>query len=386
MMPFASAGVSPESEPPLTGPIIPPIDSGAKPGKTARPRSRWRDQTITLSHGAGGSAMRDLITDLLVPAFAPTLQANPWLRELGDCARFDLASLAQQGDRLAFATDTFVVEPLFFPGGDIGSLAVNGTVNDLAMGGARPLYLSCGFVLEEGLATATLERVVQSMAAAAMAAGVAIVTGDTKVVPRGKADQIFINTTGIGVVPIGALPTMGAIAPGDVVLLNGYLGDHGAAILVARGELAIEAEIASDCQPLADLVAAILAACPETKALRDATRGGLAAVLHEFAQAARLGIRLEETALPVREPVMGLCELLGLEPLHLANEGKLVAIVPADRAEAVLAAMQAVPAGRDSCIIGEVVASPPGTVLLHTIFGADRAVDLPVGELLPRIC
>lgn len=337
--------------------------------------------TITLAHGAGGRAMRDLIDALFIDGFD-----NDQLASLEDQARLQIEALREPGARLAFTTDSYVVDPLFFPGGDIGALAVNGTVNDLAVGGARPLYLSCGMILEEGLPVETLRRVVASMKAAADAAGVAIVTGDTKVVPRGSADKLFINTAGVGVIPPGRETGAGRPRPGDAILINGPIGDHGAAIVDARGELALENRIESDCQPLNGLVEALFDACPEIRCLRDATRGGLATVLNEFAAASGTAMRIEERALPVREDVRGMCEILGLDPLYLANEGKLVAVVPGEGAEAALAAMRAHPAGREAAIIGEVTAEPAGTVVLKTAFGGDRLVDMLVGEQLPRIC
>ncbi|MBI1763724.1 MAG: hydrogenase expression/formation protein HypE [Acidobacteria bacterium] len=346
-----------------------------------RGRGKVRDTTITLAHGSGGKAMRDLIQDVILGAFN-----NPLLAPLEDQAVIGLHELARGGDRLAFTTDTFVVHPLFFPGGDIGQLAVNGTVNDLAMSGARPLYLSCGLVLEEGLPVETLRRVTQSMRAAADLAGVSIVTGDTKVVERGAADKLFINTAGLGVVPTGVNISASRARAGDQVIVNGYLGDHGCAILLARNELALETEVETDCQPLADLVATMLSVCPDIHCLRDATRGGLATVLNEFAQASRVAIRLHENALPLREEVRGACEILGLDPLYLANEGKLVALVPAAFAEPLVAAMRAHPAGQQAAIVGEVVEAPAGVVMLNTGFGGGRIVDLLVGEQLPRIC
>lgn len=346
-----------------------------------RQRNPIRDETITLAHGSGGRAMRDLIDDIFVGSFD-----NPILSQLEDQATFNLADLVKLGDRLAFTTDSYVVDPLFFPGGDIGALAVNGTVNDLAVSGARPLYLTCSVILEEGLPIETLRRVVTSMQRAAAAAGVQIVTGDTKVVHRGAADKLFINTAGVGVVRDGVSCSAHSLQPGDVVLVNGELGNHGAAILAARGELALESDIPSDCQPLNGLVDAILEACPQVRAMRDATRGGLATVLNEFAQSSGVGIHLDEAALPIREEVRGMCELLGLDPLYLANEGKLVVVVPGDRASTVLAAMQSHPAGKDSHIIGKVVAAQAGVVTLKTAFGAGRIVDMLVGDQLPRIC
>jgi hydrogenase expression/formation protein HypE len=346
-----------------------------------RRRGKVRDTEITLAHGSGGKAMRDLIDDIFVRGFD-----NPILSQLEDQATFSLASLMTQGDRLAFTTDSYVVTPLFFPGSDIGALAVNGTVNDLAVSGARPLYLTCSVILEEGLPVETLRRVAQSMQAAASAAGVQIVTGDTKVVHRGAADKLFINTAGVGVIRVGVSISAHNVQSGDVIIINGQLGNHGAAILIARGELALETEIESDCQPLNGLVDAILDVCPEVHAMRDATRGGLATVLNEFAMSSEVGIRLYEHSIPVREEVKGVCEILGLDPFYLANEGKLVVVVPRSQAEAVLSAMKSHPAGRDACIIGEAIASPPGVVLLQTAFGAERIVDMLVGDQLPRIC
>lgn len=349
--------------------------------RAGRRLATLKDTHINLAHGSGGKAMRDLIEDVFVRAFD-----NPALAALEDQAVFSLAELARHGDRLAFTTDTFVVDPLFFPGGDIGTLAVAGTVNDLAMSGAVPLYLSCGMVLEEGLSADTLRRVVASMKRTAEMAGVHIVTGDTKVVERGAADKLFINTAGVGIVPAGIAVSARNARVGDAIVINGYLGDHGTAILIARNQLGIECPIASDCQPLGSLVAAMLAACPNIHCLRDATRGGVATVLNEFAGSAEVCMRLFETALPIREEVRGACEILGLDPLYLANEGKLVAVVPREEAERVVAAMRAHPAGRDAAIIGEVTAAPAGQVVLHTAFGGQRIVDMLVGEQLPRIC
>ncbi|MDX2033948.1 MAG: hydrogenase expression/formation protein HypE [Blastocatellia bacterium] len=344
-------------------------------------RGRVLDDAITMAHGGGGKAMRDLIQDVILGAFD-----HPLLAPLEDQAVISLRELAANGDRLAFTTDTFVVHPLFFPGGDIGKLAINGTVNDLAMSGARPIYLSCGLVVEEGLPVETLRRVTRGMREAADLAGVAVVTGDTKVVERGAADKLFINTTGIGVVPVGIRISAARAQAGDKVIINGSIGDHGCAILLARHELALDSDLESDCRPLADLVRTMLAICPDIHCLRDATRGGLATILNEFAQSSRVAIRLDETALPLREEVRGLCEILGLDPLYLANEGKLAAIVPPESADALIAAMRAHPAGREAAIVGDVRESPAGVVLLKTGFGGARIVDLLVGEQLPRIC
>ncbi len=337
--------------------------------------------TIALAHGSGGRAMRDLIADVFVDAFD-----DPQLSLLEDQARFDLDALGARGTRLALTTDSYVVDPLFFPGGDIGSLAVNGTVNDLAVGGAVPLYLTCAVIIEEGFSVDLLRRVVLSMKNAANLAGVRIVTGDTKVVGRGSADKLFINTSGVGVIPRGVDLGAARAQPGDQILVNGPIGDHGAAIALARGQFALAAEIQTDCQPLSDLVRAMLAVCPDLHCLRDATRGGLAAVLGEFAEASGVGIRIDERAIPVRTAVRALCELLGLDSLYLANEGKLVAVAPKGTANALLAAMRAHPAGADAAIIGEVVADPRGRVVETTAFGGDRVVDLLFGEQLPRIC
>ncbi|GAA0633612.1 hydrogenase expression/formation protein HypE [Halomonas beimenensis] len=336
---------------------------------------------MTLAHGSGGKAMRDLVDDVFVAAFD-----NPALAPLEDQARFALADLARDGDRLAFTTDSYVVDPLFFPGGDIGELAVNGTVNDLAVSGARPRFLSCAVILEEGFPVADLRRIAASMQRAAAAAGVAIVTGDTKVVPRGGADKLFLTTSGVGVIPAGVQIAATRARPGDRVLVNGCIGDHGVAILAARDDLALEVPVTSDTRPLNGLIDALREACPDVHCLRDATRGGLATVLNEFARAAGIGVHLDEAALPVRETVKGVSEILGLDPLYYANEGLLAAVVPPDRAEAALAAMRAHPAGRDAALIGEIDSAPAGRVILHTGFGGGRIVDMLVGEQLPRIC
>ncbi|MEH2135917.1 hydrogenase expression/formation protein HypE [Nostoc sp.] len=346
-----------------------------------RRQGKVRDTHITLAHGSGGKAMRDLIDDIFISNFD-----NPILSQLEDQASFNLAPLLQQGDRLAFTTDSYVVDPLFFPGSDIGELAVNGTVNDLAVSGAKPLYLTCSVILEEGLPVETLRRVANSMKAAAEKAGVQIITGDTKVVHRGAVDKLFINTAGIGIIPRVVNISAHNIKAGDAIIINGEIGNHGTAILIARGELALETNIESDCQPLHSLVETILHVCPQVHAMRDATRGGLATVLNEFALTSNIGIRLFEESIPVREEVNGVCEILGLDPLYLANEGKLVVVVPKENAGKVLSAMKLHPAGKDVCIIGEVISSPPGIVLLKTLFGAERIVDMLVGDQLPRIC
>ena len=346
-----------------------------------RPKRTLRAETITLAHGAGGKAMRVLIDDVFVGGFA-----NDTLAQLEDQARFDLDGLLKGGEKLAMTTDSYVVDPLFFPGGDIGKLAVAGTVNDLAVGGARPLYLSCGMIIEEGLPVETLRRIVASMKATADAAGVQIVTGDTKVVHKGAADKLFINTAGVGVIPKGVDIAAHRARPGDVIVINGFIGDHGAAIADARGEMALESNIETDCQALNGLIEAMLAVCPDIHCMRDATRGGVATVLNEFAQGSQAAIHLDEAAIPVRPEVRGLSEILGLDPLYLANEGKLVAAIPAGREEAVLQTMRAHPAGKHSARIGQVGESPAGTVILKTGFGGERIVDMLVGEQLPRIC
>jgi len=346
-----------------------------------KPQRKLRETTINMAHGSGGKKMRDLIEDVFLGAFH-----NPLLAPLEDQASIDLAKFTSKGDRLAFTTDSFVVSPLFFPGGNIGDLAINGTVNDLAVSGAKPLYLSCGMVLEEGLSVERLREVVTSMRVAADKAEVLIVTGDTKVVERGAADKLFINTAGVGAIPKGINISASNLCIGDKIIVNGFLGDHGCAILLARNELALETDIETDCQPLNDLISTILAVCPEIRSMRDASRGGIATVLNEFAESSDVGIVIDENALPLRETVKGACEILGLDPLYLANEGKLVAVVPADKSDEIISAMREHPAGRDASIIGEVVESPKHTVVMNTAFGGGRIVDVLVGEQLPRIC
>ncbi|MDQ7072528.1 MAG: hydrogenase expression/formation protein HypE [Gammaproteobacteria bacterium] len=345
------------------------------------PKTKFSGKTINLSHGAGGKAMHDLIEQIFVAGFD-----SPELTLLEDQARFDLTELSKQGDRLAMTTDSYVVDPLFFPGGDIGQLAITGTINDLAVGGAIPLYLTCGMIIEEGFAIDELQQIVASMKKTADAAGVRIVTGDTKVVPRGAADKLFINTAGIGVIAETTHIRANRAQAGDVVIINGYIGDHGAAIVDARGELALEISVETDCQPLNDLIQTMLAVCPDIHCMRDATRGGLATVLNEFAGDSGVAIQLDQTAIPVRAEVRGVCEVLGLDPLYLANEGKLVAIVAAEDAERVIDVMKQHPAGVDSCVIGTVATSPQGKVILETGFGGNRIIDMLVGEQLPRIC
>lgn len=347
----------------------------------SRPLGKVNVPTVTLAHGGGGKAMKDLIDDVFVAAFN-----NASLAPLEDQARFNLAEIAAHGDRLAFTTDSFVVDPLMFPGGDIGKLAVCGTINDLAVGGARPLYLSCAVIIEEGVSIELLRHIARSMAETAREAGVEIVTGDTKVVHKGACDKLFITTTGIGAIREGL--TLGAhlASPGDMVLVNGLLGDHGAAILGARGDMALDSEIESDCAALHGLIETLLQAAPGTRAMRDATRGGLATVLNEIASASQAAIEIDEAATPIREDVKGFCEILGLDPLYLANEGKIVAIVPAEETEAALAAMRAHPLGGGATVIGRVHGGEPGRVTMRTVLGGRRIVDMLVGEQLPRIC
>jgi hydrogenase expression/formation protein HypE len=342
-----------------------------------RRRPRLTDDAITLAHGAGGKASAALTDAVFLEAFR-----DETLAELGDAATVALPT----GERLAISTDSFVVSPWRFPGGTIGSLAVHGTVNDLAVAGARPRWLTVGFVLEEGLAVDDLRVVVDDMARAAEAAGVRIVAGDTKVVGRGAADQLYVTTTGVGIVPAGRALGPAQVRPGDKVLLSGTMGDHGVAVMLARGDLKLDADVRSDSAPLHGLVEAILEAAPATRWLRDATRGGVGTVVNELAMASDLGVVLAEQALPVRANVAGACDLLGIDPLYVANEGKLVAVVPPEQARAALDAMRGHDAGREATVIGEVREDPPGMVLLATTFGGTRVVDLLVGDPLPRIC
>ncbi len=351
-----------------------------------RSRRRVQHATVTLAHGGGGNAMRDLVEDVFVSAFATDADGHRDGAPLEDQARLPLADLMARGDRLAFTTDSFVVDPLEFAGGDIGKLAVCGTVNDLAVGGAVPIALSCAVVIEEGMAIATLRRIAASIAATARAAGVRVVTGDTKVVARGACDKLFITTSGVGVIRTGLELGIGRARPGDVVIVNGPLGDHGVAILAARGELVIDAPVSSDCAPLNGLIGALLAAASGTRLIRDATRGGLAAVLNELAEASNVGVRITESAIPIRPEVHGFCDLLGLDPLYLGNEGVAVAVVPAEQADAALCALRAHPLGRMAAAIGAITTDRPGRVVMDTPFGGSRIVDLLVGDPLPRIC
>jgi hydrogenase expression/formation protein HypE len=342
-----------------------------------RRKPRLRDEVVTLAHGAGGKASAALLEAVFFPAFGGDSVATPT-----DAAVVTLAS----GERLAFSTDSFVVHPLRFPGGSIGHLAVHGTINDLAMMGAHPLVLSAAFVLEEGFPVEDLKSVVADMAEAAATAGVPIVTGDTKVVDRGAADGIYISTSGIGVIPEGRDLAAARVIPGDVVIMSGTMGDHGTAVMLARGDLALDADIASDTAALHGLVESLLSSAPATRWLRDATRGGVGTVCNELARAADVTGVLEESLLPVLPAVGAACELLGIDPLYVANEGKFVAVVAPGEADAALAALRAHPLGRDAARIGEIREEPPGIVVLRTPIGGTRIVDMLVGDPLPRIC
>ena len=335
-----------------------------------------RDDKVTLSHGGGGKAMRDLIAEVFTSVFEPTSRE--------DQARLTHEALLETGAQLAFTTDSYVVTPVEFPGGDIGKIAVCGTVNDLAVGGAKPLWLSAAFIIEEGTEIALLRRIVASMKAEADKAGVKIVTGDTKVVGRGSADKVFITTSGVGVIPAGRDLRADMIQAGDVAIVNGVLGDHGATILAARGDMMLSSDLQSDCAALGHLMEATCAAVP-VRACRDATRGGIASALNEMAEAAGCAIEIDEAALPLRAEVKGTCEILGLDPLYLANEGTLVLFVPAEHADAALAAMRSVDTGRSATIIGRAKEGAP-MVTMRTAFGGSRIVDMLVGEQLPRIC
>jgi hydrogenase expression/formation protein HypE len=361
--------------------------------RARRRKHKLKDTHITLAHGSGGRAMHELVEGLFLEYLR-----NPLLELLEDQAVFEVGPQAAESaggrgpTRLAFTTDSYVVDPIFFPGGDIGRLAVHGTVNDLAMSGARPLYLSAGFILEEGFAIADLKRILESMRAAAAEAGVEVVTGDTKVVQRGSADKIFINTSGIGIIEVPVRLSATRAQVGDKVIVSGLVGDHGTTIMIARGELELETEIESDTAPLHALVremleeAARLSTVDVIHCLRDPTRGGVATTLNEIALSSEVCIEIQEDLIPVREEVKGACEILGLDPLYVANEGKLVAVVSADIAESLVTRMRENVYGRDACIIGEVKVEPQGIVAMRTGFGGTRIVDMLVGEQLPRIC
>jgi len=342
------------------------------------PVPRTTYEQILLGHGSGGRLSADLVQHLFLPAFD-----NPILAALEDQAT---VALPAGGQRLAFTTATFVVRPIFFPGGNIGRLAVNGTVNDLAVGGSTPLFLSAAFILEEGLPFEDLRRVVESMRSACMEAGVSLVAGDTKVVDRGKGDQIFITTSGIGALPAGLALSISAARPGDRILVSGTVGDHGIAIMSVRDGIEFETVLESDTAPLNDLTRLVLDACPQIRCMRDPTRGGLSSTLHELAAASRVGVRLTEAAIPIRPEVHAACEMLGLDPLYVANEGKLIAVVPAAAAERALEAMRKHPLGRHSAIIGEVLAEHPGMVVMESLIEGERLVNMLAGEQLPRIC
>ena len=331
---------------------------------------------IILGHGGGGKLSSELIEHIFLPAFK-----NKHLAGLGDSTVFNVES-----GRLAFSTDSFVVQPLFFPGGSIGDLAVNGTVNDVSMSGAKPLYLSAGFIIEEGFPVAQLKRIADDMGAAARRAGVAIITGDTKVVEKGHGDGCYINTAGVGVVPQGLEIAPTRAQPGDAVIVSGSLGDHGMAIMSVREGLEFEARIESDSAPLNEMVAAMIAVCPDIHVLRDPTRGGLAASLNEIAVASNCGIVIEEKRLPVNSTVQSACEILGLDPLHVANEGKLVCIVPNEAAAEVVLAIKSNEHGANAAVIGTVVTEHAGMVVAKTSIGASRVITVPIGEQLPRIC
>jgi hydrogenase expression/formation protein HypE len=331
---------------------------------------------ILLDHGSGGRASHELIEKIFAPRFQ-----NPFLNEMNDSAVFDL-----KGGKLAFTTDSYVVDPIFFPGGDIGSLAVCGTVNDLAMRGAKPYFLSVGYIIEEGFPLSDLEQILDSMERAAREAGVLVVTGDTKVVPKGAVDKIFINTSGIGVIPEGLHIAGQNAKPGDAVLVSGTLGDHGLTILSKREGLAFESSLESDVAPLNHLVQEMIQAGPEIHVLRDPTRGGLATTLNEIAGQSHVGIEIWEEVIPIQDRVAAASEILGLDPLYVANEGKLIAILPRTQVEAVLAKMKKNPYGKEAALIGEVKAENPGKVVLKTVIGGKRLVDMLTGEQLPRIC
>ncbi|WP_435011586.1 hydrogenase expression/formation protein HypE [Tundrisphaera lichenicola] len=349
-------------------------------GNCPLPRSRY--DHILLGHGSGGQLSADLIARVFLPGFG-----GETLGKLEDSASLRLDSgNGRAGPRLAFTTDSFVVRPLFFPGGDIGRLAVHGTVNDLAVSGARPLYLSAAFILEEGLPLVDLRRIVASMRAACEEAGVSLVTGDTKVVDRGKGDGVFITTAGIGLMPEGRPLSIHSARPGDRILLSGTVGDHGIAIMSVREGLEFETVLESDTAPLHGLARVILDACPETRCMRDPTRGGLASALNELASASGVGVTLDEAAVPLRLEVRGACEMLGLDPLYVANEGKLIAVVPPEDSDRALQAMREHPLGRNASIVGTVVSEHPGMVILKSRVGGERVVTLLSGEQLPRIC
>lgn len=356
--------------------------------RARRRKRKIKDTQITLAHGSGGKAMHELVEGIFLEYLG-----NPLLDMLEDQAVFEVPSTnGNARARMAFTTDSYVVDPIFFPGGDIGKLAVHGTVNDLAMSGARPLYLSAGFILEEGFQIDDLKRILASMRAAADEAGVQIVTGDTKVVQKGSADRVFINTSGIGVIESPVRVSSARAAVGDKVIVSGSIGDHGTTIMIARGDLELETDIESDSAPLNLLVSEMLAEAEQRggldaiHCLRDPTRGGVATTLNEMALASEIHVRIFEEQIPVRDEVRGACEILGLDPLYVANEGKLIAIVGGDLADSLVSRMRAHPLGKDARVIGDVVAEPAGIVSMVTGFGGTRIVDMLTGEQLPRIC
>ena len=334
---------------------------------------------VLLGHGSGGKLSADLIERLFLPAFG-----DETLVRLEDQATLHLNG--ESGARIAFTTDSYVVRPLFFPGGDIGKLAVHGTINDLAVGGATPLFLSAAFILEEGLPMESLRRIAASMRAACDEAGVRLVTGDTKVVDRGKGDQVFINTSGIGVLPEGRNLSIRNAQPGDKIIVSGTIGDHGIAIMSVREGIEFETVLESDTAPLAGLTNAMLEACPAIRCMRDPTRGGLSSALNELAKASGVGVRLDEAAIPIRREVHAACEMLGLDALYVANEGKLLAVVPSDAADRLLATMRQHPLGKDAAVIGEVVVDRSRMVVMRSLVGGERVVTMLSGEQLPRIC
>jgi hydrogenase expression/formation protein HypE len=334
---------------------------------------------ITLAHGGGGKAMKDLLQEIFFPFFDSDGEE--------DQARLESSLLSNVGSKLAFTTDSFVVDPLEFPGGDIGNLAVCGTVNDLSVGGAQPLWLSASFIIEEGFSKALLLKIVKSMRQSATEAGVKIVTGDTKVVERGKADKLFITTAGVGVIPPGLDLSASKVRQGDLIVVNGYLGDHGATVLTARDQFSLQSDLQTDCKPLNHLMKMVLEVCPSIRCARDATRGGLSSVLNEIALSSNARLMIDERLVKLRPEVRGICEILGLDPLYLANEGALVLFVPKEEIDKVLRVMQSIPAGAESAVIGEVIEldSKP-RVEMRTELGGTRIVDMLLGEQLPRIC
>lgn len=358
----------------------------------ARVRSRGmklKDDYVTLSHGAGGKASAALVDQVFVSGYG-----NEVLAELTDAGVLPLAELlgsdsgdgSFDGGKLAMSTDSYVVNPIVFPGGSIGELAVNGTVNDLAVSGAIPKVISAGFILEEGLPMADLRREVQAMREAAESAGVSIVTGDTKVVPKGSGDKLFINTAGIGIVPPSRQLGASQVQRGDRIIVSGAIADHGMSVMMARGDLAIEAPIKSDTRAVNHLVEALMAAVPDTRWMRDATRGGLGTVLNELAVATGWGIAIEDESIPVHDMTRGACDMLGIDPIYVANEGMFCAVVPADQVDTALAALRALPGGEEAANIGRVVSKPESSVVMVTAFGGTRMIDMLVGDPLPRIC